>query len=515
MTGSHAFKTGMELSHGFSVLQQNYQNPKINFIQQFNNGKPFRVTIYSTPLDEEDRLKADLGIYLQDTWTLKRLTLTPGVRWEYFRAGYNEEGVSVTQQSLLLSEGYAQRPLFPAKDMPTWKNWAPRFGAAYDLFGNGKTAIKGGINKYVVAYSTTTFPQVYNPMVLSSDTRTWTDTNHNNQYDPGVDQLSPSTNARFGQVFRSPDPNIRRPYEVELSVGIQHELRPGVSVSFGYYHRSWYNLIASVNPVLEQPGAFTPLTIANPCASGPIDCGGVAPATITIYAINPALIGQGTVIDQNSSTNTRAYNGFEETFRARVGQGQFFGGVNSQRQVSNFCQPSTLNGGFSAAAGGFTAASDPNFAGPFCDQTQFSIPFVTQIKLGGTYPIKYGFNLAGTFQSYPGTTGYGSGITSNNWLSVNLPATSSNTPLTRGQSETIPLIEPGSKYLPRWNQLDVRIARKFPLRNGGDWQVQVDLFNALNAHPVTATSTTYGTTLDVPTSILQSRLVSFGAQLHF
>ncbi len=515
VTGSHAFKTGMELSHGFGDLQQVYQNPTVNFIQQFNKGAPYRVTIYSTPLDEDDRLRADLGIYVQDTWTLNRLTLTPGIRWEYFRAGYTEEGVPLAQQSLLQSEGYAARPLFPAKDMPIWKSWAPRFGLVYDVFGNGKTAIKGGINKYMVAYSTTTFPQVYNPMVLSSDTRTWTDTNGNNRYDPGIDQLSTSTNALFGQLFRSPDPNIQRPYTVELSGGIQHELRPGMSVSFGYYHRTWYNSIASDNALLDQPGAFTPVTIANPCASGTINCGGTAPSTVTVYKINPALIGKGTIVDTNSATNTRVYNGFEVTFMARLGQAQFFGGVNSQRQVSNFCQSSTLNGGFSAAIGGFTAASDPNFAGPFCDQTQYHIPFVTQAKLGGTYPVKYGFILSGMFQSYPGTTNYGSGITNTNWLNVNLLGTSSNSPLTSGQSETIPLILPGSKYLPRWNQLDLRISRKFPMPRGGDWQLQLDLFNALNAHAITAQSTTYGATLDVPTSILPSRIVSIGAQLHF
>lgn len=515
VTGSHALKTGWELSHGFSVLQQSYQNPQVNFIQQFNNGVPSRVTIYSTPLQEDDRLRADLGIYVQDTWTIKRLALTPGIRWEFFKAGYEEEGVPVTQQALLISEGYAQRPLFPATDMPTFNNWAPRFGAAYDLFGDGRTAIKGSINKYMVAFSTTTIPQVYNPMVLSNDTRTWTDTNKNNQYDPGIDQLTPSTNALFGQLYRSIDPNIQRPYTIEYSTSLQRELRPGVSVSLGYYRRSWHNLISSDNPVLDQPGAFTAVTMPNPCASGTINCGGVAPPTITVYAIKPALIGQGRVVDTNSSTNTRVYNGFEETFMARVGQGQFFGGVNSQRQVMNTCQSTTLSGGFNAAVGGFTAASNPNFAGNFCDQTQYDIPFVTQVKIGGTYPVGYRFQLGGTFQSYPGTRNYGSGATNVNWLDVNLTATSNNAPLTKGQSETIQLIQPGTKYLPRWNQLDLRVSRKFALAKGGTLELQVDFFNALNQHPVTNQSSTYGPALGVPTAILQSRLISFGAQLHF
>jgi carboxypeptidase family protein len=506
VTGSHALKTGFELSRGGNIIQQNFENAKTNWVEQFNNGAPFRVTIYNSPIDENDRLKADLGIYLQDTWTVNRLTLTPGIRFEYYKAGYLEEGVSVAQQSLLLTEGYAQRPLFPATDMPTFSNWAPRMGVVYDLFGNGKTAIKGGVNKYMIAYSTTTFPQIYNPMGSANDTRTWTDTNKNLKYDPGIDVLGPSTNALFGQVYRHPDPNIERPYNLEYSASIQHELRRGVSVSVGYYRRAYYNLIYADNPVLDAPNAFTAATLANPCATGTIACSGVAPSTVTVYAINPALIGLGTITDKNSPNNTRVYNGFEETFMARLGEAHFFGGVNTQRQVSNSCQTMGTT---------FASASDPNSAGPFCDQTKYDIPFVTQMKIGGTYPLTYGFILSGVFQSYPGTTSFGSGATNANWLNVNLTGTSANAPLTKGQSETIPLILPGSKYLERMNQLDLRITRKFSLANKGDWQLQVDLFNALNSHPITAVSTTYGSQLDVPTGILQSRIVSIGAQLHF
>jgi hypothetical protein len=183
--------------------------------------------------------------------------------------------------------------------------------------------------------------------------------------------------------------------------------------------------------------------------------------------------------------------------------------------VANSCQSTTLNGGFNAAVGGFTAASNPNFAGNFCDQTKFDIPLVTQIKLGGMYPIPYGFRLGGTFQSYPGTRGFGSGATNVNWIDVNLTATSTNTPLTRGQSETVSLIQPGTKYLPRSNQLDLRVSRKFPAPRGGSLEIQADFFNALNSHPIVSRSSTYGSTLDVPTGILQSRLISLGAQLHF
>jgi hypothetical protein len=515
VTGSHAIKVGMELSHGKSILQRNFQNSTINFYQRYHTvsgaSVPFQVTLFNTPTDEHDQLNADLGLYLQDTWTLKRLTLTPGIRWEYFNASYPDEGVSVQQQALMIAEGYTQRPLFPGTTMPTFKNFAPRFGASYDLMGDGKTAVKASVAKYDSAFSTVTFPQVYNPMVLSTDTRNWLNpAATNNIFVPGVSQLGPSTNSSFGLITRTPDPNITRPYNVEMTVSMQRELMPGVSISGGYYHRHYYNLIYSDNTALDVPGAFTPTTIANPCLSGTVQCAGAQPATLTLYKINPALIGQGApVIDRNSSVDYRVYNGLEASFIARLAHSaQVFGGLLFSRQISNLCDSTD-----GTATITFSQASDPNYT-IYCNQSQYDIPFRGQYKLGGTYPVAWGLNISGTFQSYPGMRNYGSGATNLDYVQQTyiVPAAQ----LTPGQaSETVNLNTPGSLYLPRWNQLDLRFARKFKLGTRGSWQVQADLFNALNAHPVLAVTTNYGSALGQATQALQPRILTLGAQMHF
>ena len=467
VTGSHAFKSGFELSHGKSVLQRNFQNPAVNFYERYHtvNGAqvPYQVTLFNTPTDEHDQLNADLGVYLQDTWTRKRLTLTPGLRWEYFNASYPDEGVSVQQQALMIAEGYTQRPLFPGQTMPTFSNFAPRFGASYDLFGDGKTAIKASVAKYDAAFSTVTFPQVYNPMVLSTDTRNWLNpAATSNIYVPGVSQLSPSTNASFG--LRRPTARSEHHAAVQRRDDGEHAARADAG------RLGELRLLPS--PLL-QPALLgqhrarrggrvhadrRSRTRARRARSV---CGGNQPATLTVYKINPSLIGKGSpVIDRNSPNDYRVYNGVEGSFMARIhGGAQVFGGFLIARQTSNLCDSTD-----GTATITFSQASDPNYT-LYCDQSQFSIPFRTQFKLGGTYPLPYAFNVSGTFQSYPGTRNYGSGATNLDYLQQTyiVPAAL----LTPGQaSETVNLNTPGSLYLPRLNQLDLRFARKFTLPGG-------------------------------------------------
>ena len=510
VTGSHAVKFGMERSHGWNKIHQSFENPNVNFIERFSNGAPNSVVIFNTPNIQENLLNHDIGFYLQDTYTVDRLTVTPGIRFEYLNGSYPQQSVSLSDQRLLLLEGYAAQGSAGRDNLPDWKNWTPRFGVAYDVFGDGKTAVKTSISKYLVSYSTD-FAQNYNPMNQSTDIRTWTDVNRDLIYEPGIDTLGASSNRLFGQVFRSPDPDLTREYNVELTSRVQQQLLKGLSVSFGYFRRSYKNIIYSDNAALDVAGAFTPITIANPCLGATNSlaaCGGTYPSTITVYSINPALGGVGTVVDRNSNRDSRVFNGLETQFMARGRGATVFGGTSTSKQVSNNCDlPLTIGSTFAAA-------SNPNTT-IFCDQTQFPIPYQTQVKVGGTYELPVKFVVSGTFQSYPGAVNAGTGNSSAVWLPVTLTATRAVAPGLTQASESIPLIYPGSNYLDRMNQLDLRIARRFPTGRFGNVELQVDLFNALNRRPVTAMSTTFGTGLNTPTAILQSRIVSLGAQWHF
>jgi carboxypeptidase family protein len=495
VTGTHAFKTGIQLGQGGNRHQRTLQGG-VDLIQEYRLNAstgvraPVSVVAYNTTQWSQENIKYDLGLFVQDSWTLERLTLNPGLRMEFFNTYIPKEGSPPGRFVPLREYG-------PIYNLPNWKDpWVPRLGGVYDLKGDGKTAIKGHIGKYMTAFSTVGFAQVYNPLRQETDRRTWTDRNGD---DIAQDSELGAVNIPFntGQSLnRLPDPDIRRPYQWEYSLGVQREVAMGVSVSGNWVRRSWRRLFVSDN-VLVGFSDFTPATIANPVnASDPI----------TIYNLNPSKLGLSQLVDRNSDQNEKWYNGYDVGFTAHVHGGNIYGGVSTGRMLTVNCD-----------------VPDPNSL-RFCDQRGLAIPYVTQFKISGTYPLPLGVQISGNWQGYPGTFGstarqdaeYSSTLNRvvDSSLNVNYNVDRTVLPTLVQSSVTVPLLAPGTKYLKRWNQIDVRLAKKFHVQRV-NFQGQLDIFNVLNSSSVLTVNETYGSALDRPTSILQGRLLAIGAQVNF
>jgi hypothetical protein len=478
VTGSHAVKTGVQLGKGGNRHQRRFHS-NLDLYQEYRNGVPASVLVHNTPQEAAEEIKYDLGIFVQDSWKYKRVTLNPGVRVELFNT-------YVPAQDSPAGRFVPARHFDKIENLPNWKDTAPRFGAVYDLFGDSKTALKGHIGKYVTAFSTVGFAQVYNPMVFQTDRRTWTDRNGDDiAQDNEIGPVQTPFNIS-GVSNRNPDPNIKRPYQWEYNLGIQRELRRGVSVSANWVRRDFRRLFWTDN-VLVSHDDYTIVQVPNPLNPS---------ERIPIHNLNVAKRAQVQRLDKNSDRNRRWYNGFDLGFTARVGSGNIFGGASTGRMLMVTCE-----------------VDDPNEL-RFCDHRDLDIPYLTQFKLSWSYPLPLDVQFSGNWQGYPGVP---LGVTPQergSSLNVNYLVDRTIIPTLTQSSVTVPLIPPGAKYLKRWNQIDIRFAKRLQVRNMRV-QGQFDIFNLMNASSILDVVQTLGSRLDRPTAILQGRLFAVGAQLNF
>jgi hypothetical protein len=476
VTGSHAFKWGYQWGFGF---YDQIREANADLIQVYRAGVPTSVLVQNTPVLSRPVMKADLGLYGQDSWTLRRMTLNYGLRWEYFNSYIRAQDQPAGR--------FVPARHFDEVHVPSFKDLSPRFGASYDLFGDGKTAIKGSVSKYVSKFATDN-TNAYNPMFLASDSRTWNDLNRDDIAQDN--EIGPSNNNAFGiRQSRNPDPNLKREYSIEYTGVLQRQLTSGISASIGYYRRGFHRLQQQDN-LLQSPGDYTPVTIANPLGG----------ELLTVYNLDRTKQGLVNILDTNTvnDARTQTYNGVELSAQARLGEGRLTGGWTHDRTVIKNCSLDDPNSPIPAGALIDTAA------GRFCDETKLGLPFIDQFKLSGVYPLWWGIQLSGSLTSYPGRQ-----------LFVNYTVDRTIIPTLTQTSVLVPLIKPGSKYADQWNQLDLGFAKVVTFNSFRNVRLQVDVFNSLNANTVLNQNFNYGPALDRVTEILQGRVVRLGAQFHF
>lgn len=477
VTGSHAYKTGVQMSE---VRSRNTTKVNGDIVQEYRSGVPSSVLVYNTPTDQQVHMVPDLGIYAQDAWRIKRLTANYGVRFEHFAA-------QIDARSLPAGRFVGARQFAEIVDIPNWTNISPRLGLVYDLTGNGRTAVKLSINKYMMGESVS-FTESYNPNGTVTDRRTWTDLNRDDIAQDN--EIGPSNIANFGtRQISHPDPDIKRPYQIEYNVSVQRELFSGVSLSGGLFRRQYYRLYGTKN-LAASFSDYTPVTIVSPLDG----------QNITIYNLKPEKRGAVDNLDYTSENNTRKYNGFEVSMGARLPRGgSMFGGMTVGKTVDVNCD-----------------VPDPNQL-RFCDPTSY-IPYQAVYKLSGTYPLPLGLQASGTLQSNPGNPvnaqATGERGSPEAGLNVNYNVTPAIVPGLTQPQIVVKLIPPGTKYLDRVNQFDVRLGKNF--RVGSTQLVgSVDVFNLLNTNAVLRQVEVYGPALGRPDEIPQGRLYRFAVQMRF
>ena len=511
VTGSHNLKVGVQHAGGPS---DNYSERNADLQQNYSNGRPSTVTVYNTPVITRGRVNRDLGIYAQDSWTIKRLTVSPGLRVEYFNS-------SMKETSMPAGRFVPARFFTEQTDLPNWKNdLAPRLSAAYDVFGDGRTAIKGNASKYHAQWSAG-WAKRYASSASSSDTRSWFDcpinaagtacsgvvlpTNGDNIAQDS--EIGPRSSPTFGlRSDRNPAPGIERTYNWEYSAAVQHQLTSRVSMSVAWYRRIWKNLEVSDRELISTAD-YTSFQVPMPSFANDADL--VAPGVLdpaemlTIYNLNTAKRGVygAQIVDKNSDDQS-IYDGVEVSFSSRLpAGGTLFGGWTIQQNLSVFCASDDNPNGPTTAD--LFLGDNVATGGRFCDQREFDVPMTHEFKLAGNYPLPLGFDFGAILQSYAGRERV---IT---WQ----PAPTAF-PGGRTNAETIILTKPGALYYPRYNQLDLNLKKTF--RAGRKtFTGQIDFFNALNGNAIFSQNNAIGASLGQVTAILQGRMMRLGFQMKF
>jgi hypothetical protein len=530
ITGSHAIKMGISLEHAWHE-GASYVNHNINYT--FNSGVPNRISEYSTPYLDKADVKAELALFAQDQWTVKRLTLNYGLRYSYFNAGVPALHANPTT-FVPFPRDFAE-----VNCVPCWHDIDPRVGGAYDIFGNGKTALKGSFGRYVsqqiVAIATANSPFQTS---VNSVTRTWTPSTLvtspalDGNYLYNCDLANPLANGDCGQIsdlnFGLANPKATRyaadvvngwgirPFIWDSSIEIQHQLTRSVTVTAGYY-RNWAANFSATDNTLVAPGDYSPFCVATPL--DPRLPGGGGQQLCGLYDVSVPKFGQVTnVITQSShfgkQTSVNDFIGF--SFNARLPkQGARVGvNVDTGRTVTDACYVVTNPAQSIYDLGGSTATA---VASPtYCHVVT---PFIgnLSVKLNGVYPLPYDFSVSANYQNSAGAQDLAIWNAPNSAIAPslgrNLAACGTRPACTA--TFAVPLIQPGSQYEARRNQLDLRLGKSLQLARRVRFTGDLGIYNVLNNNTITAIQTTYGPQWLKPTTVMYGRLLQASARLDF
>jgi hypothetical protein len=516
VTGAHNLKFGFtELRGRLDFYSQSVGAADISY--RFNNGVPNQITEYATPWTQSNDLN-DLSLYAQDSWTVKRLTINAGLRFDYF-------ATSFPAYQLGPNQNLPNRNLtFPATDGYDFKDLGPRLGAVYDLFGDSKTAVKVSLGRYVIGVN----GEFGSPVVNQANqvSRSWTPTlppGDPNYYVPQCNLLNPMANGDCGTIsdltFGGTKPSTvndpatlrgwgNRPDDWEFSTSVQHQLAPRVSVDVGYFRRWFGNFVVTDNTAV-QPTDFSPFDVTAPV--DPRLPGGGGNVVSGLYNLNPNKVGQVAnvrALASNYGSQIEHWNGLDFTVNVRPRGGMLLqGGVSTGRTTTDDCSiVQTYLGEVSVT----TMIGDASQSVQSTQMCHLQTPFLTQVKLMGTYPIpKVGVNASAFFQSLPGPL-----IAANYTASNAQVQPSLGRPLSGGASNvTVNIVQPGTLFGERLNQLDLRFEKLLTFGRTRP-SLQFDLYNVTNANPVLTLNSSYGA-WQTPLSILNARLFRLGVRFDF
>jgi hypothetical protein len=542
VTGAHSFKAGYQGSYSISNTEVVTNDPLLSY--GFNNRAPSTFTFRLPNWRTADRTETT-SAFIQDSWTHDRLTLQGALRYDRAWSFSPADGNGTTD----VSQFNAAPISFPyTAGVSAYNDITPRFGAAYDVFGNGKTAIKFNFGHYLAPATNDSRYTLNNPAqtnkIVTSVTRTWSDTAANFNVDCNILNFAAQSggggdtcgavvgnSVNFGKTGNNValvNPAILqgwgvRPNDYQWGLVVQQQVLPRVSAEVAYNRRWFHWREAAGQGTVTDNLNVSPADYEHWTINAPIDPrlpgGGGYP--ITMYNLTAAGNAKGTqsyitVATDYGPERTDYWHGIDTLVNARMSNSLTMTlGTSTGRGITDSC------------------AYQGAYDSPDLRNCHDEAPFQTTLRGSVTYTIpKVDVLIAGTVRSLPGLALSTSvvpvfGLLTNGavWNVPNTVVQQLLGHLPPGALATgttaVPLLDTDHRlYAPRTNQVDMRFAKIIRFRNMRA-NIGVDLVNLLNSNQATAYSTTYSYTAASggswyqPTTILQPRYARFSMTFDF
>jgi Carboxypeptidase regulatory-like domain len=538
ITGAHNMKVGYQ-GNRLDQLDQTLTDAD-NMLYRFTAGVPSAVT-YRLP-DFSHRTVTKLNsAFVQDSWTRERLTLQGALRWDHVSSFSPVEG-NGTSRTSQFNAAPITYPEVPGVD--AYNDITPRFSAAYDVFGNGKTAAKFNWGRYL-AYAANDAPYTSaNPAVTIAavvTNRQWTD-NGNKIVD--CDLMNPAANSRNGDTcaglgatsnlgqalsITQVNPDVlsgwgKRPGDYQWTAMVQQQIIPRVSAEVGYTRRNFFNFTVTQDTSRDSATAWDTYTVTAP--SDPrLPGGGNYP--ITLYTPKAVVVPKPYLTWETDFGPARQslWHGVDVAVNARLREGLTLSlGTTTGRSIVDTCGAAIHYNQYN----GITNSD----LGPDPRGCHNEDPFQTTVRGLATYIVpKVDVLVSAAIRSQPEVI-YGlTNLTSATWTNVpnSLIQAAYGGKLPIGATPTgisnIALTDNANRVYSgqRRNQIDMRFAKVLRFgRTRSD--IGVDLNNLLNTNYATTFVTAYtysannaqlGSLWSAPSAIYGPRFIRLNYTLNF
>ena len=545
VTGSHNMKVGYQGS--FLVNNTNRVRNESLLSYRFNQGIPNRFTMTIPEWRTADRTSV-AAFFVQDTWTRGRMTLQGALRYDrassYSPGGAEFNGTPVTSRINLQPISFER-----TASVDAFNDITPRFGVAFDVFGNGRTAVKFNMGHYLDAATNDSAYTRNNPAnrIVSTVNRGWTDNNGNKIVDcnllnfaaqtpttpgSGGDTCNALTNndlnfgGTSGTLTQVNADTLKgwgvRENDWQWGITVQQELMARLSVEVGYARR-WFKGVTVTDDLNRTPDEYNSYTVIAP-SDARLAGGGGYPITVyvpTAAAASQAASNYVTFQTDFGPEQTNYWHGVDFTLNARTRWGlTFSGGTSTGRSVNDDCATTVL-----------IDSPDPRN----CRDVD---PFQTTFRGLASYNIpKIDVLVSGTVRSQPEVertatlalpnTAASSACAPNPAACVTVQGLLGRLPTGANSTGTtnITLNDNDHRIFSgeRRTQVDMRFAKILRFR-GTRADIGVDVNNLLNTNYATTWENTYqysinntgnGGTWDQPTAIYSPRFVRLNLTVGF